>query len=287
MALKMMRPAAISPKVSAMTAPDLDHPRQTVGSIVQAIAVLRHLGDVGRGLGVSAIAKALSISPSSCFNILRTLVAEGMLDFDPADKSYTLAVGVIELAHRALSQSEMYAFARHQLERLADAFQMTVALRQVSRSDRLVVLAVAECDADMQVRIRVGHRVPLLAGAGGRCVAAFGKLSREEIEQRFGELQWHRPRSFESYYKSLEGIRRKGWAVDQGEYRAGATTVAAPIFDDLGAMSFCITGTMFTGQHDAETLEKIGQDISRTAQAVSQRRAHEIARFKAGKKPRG
>ena len=48
----------------------------TVGSVVQALAILRHLSEASKPLGVTAVARALGISPSSCFNLLKTLVAE-------------------------------------------------------------------------------------------------------------------------------------------------------------------------------------------------------------------
>ena len=252
-------------------------PRQSVGSIVQALAILRYLGETGRPLGVTAIAKALDISPSSCFNILRTLVAEEMLEFRTTDKSYSLGVGVVELAHRALAKSKILSFVRHQMEFLADEFQITVALRQVSHGERLIVMATAECDADTQIQIRIGHRVPMLAGAGGRCIAAFGSLSPDEMKDRFQQLRWHITPDFDDYLAELEQVRRDGWAIDQNQFKAGVTTVAAPVFDEGGAVIYCLTGTMFTGQHGAQTLMRIGEAfrevglrVSRDSQKASQ-----------------
>lgn len=256
-----------------MTEPlDLSNPRQSVSSIVQAISILRHLGNEGRAQGVTAIAKALGISPSSCFNILRTLVAEGMLEFHPADKSYAIGIGVVELAHRALAQSKLFSFLRHKLELLADEFQMTVALRRVSPGERLIVIATAECNADTQIHIRIGHRVPLLAGAGGRCVAAFGSFSEEQIRERIERLRWHAAPSFRVYMQDVEQVRRDGWALDEGQFKAGVTTIAAPVFNENGNVSYCITGTMFAGQHSDTTLRHIGKAVRETATQVSRGR---------------
>lgn len=249
--------------------PDLTSPRQSVGSIVQAVSILRYLGETGRPLGVTAIAKALNISPSSCFNILRTLVAEEMLEFRATDKSYVMGVGVVELAHRALAQSKILSFVRHQMEFLADEFQMTLALRQVSHGERLIVMATAESDADTQIQIRVGRRVPMLAGASGRCVAAFGALSNEEMKARFEQLRWHITPNFEEYLAELEQVRRDGWAIDQNQFKAGVTTVAAPVFHENGSVIYCLTGTMFTGQHGAQTLIRIGEAIREAGLRVS------------------
>lgn len=248
---------------------DLAKPRQSVGSIVQALAILRYLGEIGRPLGVTAIAKALGISPSSCFNILRTLVAEEMLDFRAYDKCYVLGAGVVELAHRALGQSSILSMARHHMEQLADAFQMTVALRQLSRGERLIVIATADCDAYTRIQVRTGHRVPMLAGAGGRCVAAFGGLDEAALKPRFEALRWHQKPDFGDYLRQLDEVRRRGWTIDQSQFKAGVTTIAAPVFDADRNIIYCITGTMFTGQHDAEALARIGEAVRAAGAAVS------------------
>jgi DNA-binding IclR family transcriptional regulator len=45
-----------------------------VGSVVKALAILRHLAEGPDRCGVNAIAMAVSLNPSSCFNIVKTLV---------------------------------------------------------------------------------------------------------------------------------------------------------------------------------------------------------------------
>ena len=57
-----------------------------VGSIVKTIAILRHLADEPDRRGVNAIARAVSLSPSSCFNILKTLAREGFVEFGASGK---------------------------------------------------------------------------------------------------------------------------------------------------------------------------------------------------------
>ena len=42
------------------------------------------------------------------------------------------------------------------------------------------------------------------------------------------------------------------------------TTVAAPVFNESGAVTYCITGTMFAGQHSATTLRRIGEAVRDT-----------------------
>src|SRR3546814_3311432 len=68
--------------------PAMGQPRTVVGAVVNAAAILRHLGASEEPQGVTAIAQALSLSASSCFNILRTLAAEDLVEFDSRRKLY-------------------------------------------------------------------------------------------------------------------------------------------------------------------------------------------------------
>ena len=69
-----------------------------VNSVAHALAILRRLATSDHPEGVNAIARKVGISPSSCFNILKTLAAEDFARFDVVDKTYTLGAGAIDLA---------------------------------------------------------------------------------------------------------------------------------------------------------------------------------------------
>ena len=59
-----------------------------VPAVTRAVAILRLLGRSDEPLGVHAIARALALIPSTCLHILRVLVAEGLVAFDPGTKRY-------------------------------------------------------------------------------------------------------------------------------------------------------------------------------------------------------
>ena len=55
-------------------------PDTPVPSVSYAVAMLRLLGRNGEAMGVTAIARAMGIGPSSAFNLARTLVAAKEFD---------------------------------------------------------------------------------------------------------------------------------------------------------------------------------------------------------------
>jgi DNA-binding IclR family transcriptional regulator len=253
------------------TAEDLAGPKQLVGSIVHAVAVLRFLADAEEPLGVTALAKALGISPSSCFNIVRTLVSEGLLEFDSRRKTYSIGLGTVELASRALNRNDIFPFLRQRLERIANEHELTAVLWRVSHGRRLVVVGVVESNADMQIAVRVGYRVPLLAGGVGRCIAAFSGMTKEELRVEFDRVRNQNPLDFDAYVRDLETVRKRGWAIDRGAFRNGVISVASPIFDERGAISMCVSGVMFMGNHTDAALDRIGASMRDLTEAVARR----------------
>src|ERR1700712_451610 len=131
-------------------------PRPPVGSVVQAAAILRYLGAHRDGAGVTAIARALGIGPSSCFNVLRTLAGEDLVAFDPVTKTYTLGLGTIDLARHALRRDAVVQAAETSMTALAEAHDAAIGLWRVAPRDRLVLLVLAESEAATRIHMVVG-----------------------------------------------------------------------------------------------------------------------------------
>ena len=100
---------------------DLHRLSPRVGSVTSTIAILRLLATVDQPIGVNAIARRLELTPSSCFNILKTLVEEDFVNCDPETKAYSLGGGVIAIARRALDPAEAFELVRARAEERPEA----------------------------------------------------------------------------------------------------------------------------------------------------------------------
>src|SRR6266403_2094221 len=98
------------------------------GAVRSAMAVLRLLADTDRPLGVNAIARELSIAPSSCFKILKALLVDDFVEIDAKTKSYSVGAGAISIARRALDPSQAFATVRSRLEETAQAHAIAIGL---------------------------------------------------------------------------------------------------------------------------------------------------------------
>lgn len=248
------------------TVPRLSRP--PVGSIVQAAAALRFLGTNRDGAGVTAIARAIGIGPSSCFNVLRTLVLEDLVAFDPVTKTYTLGLGTIDLARRALRRDAVVQAAEGSMAMLAETYDAAIGLWRLAPSDRLVLVALAESEAATRIHMVVGQRQPAAAGAAGRAVIATRGLDDEAVLAMFEQTRWQNPPTAAQYLAQVRAARSRGFAVDVDQINRGIATIAAAIVDDGGEARFVLSASMFAGR-DAATLDRIGQSVHEQAKALS------------------
>src|SRR5436190_8870465 len=175
-----------------------------VGSVVQALSILRYIARTREPAGVTAIARALQINPSSCFNILRTLVAEGFLERDDQAKTYTLGVAPLDLARSVIDENGAFPYLRPDMQRVADTFSVTTTLWRMTRSERWVLVGLTESLALARIHMNVGQRLPLYCGAMGRVLAAHRVLPQQEMLSRIRLVRWFRAPSVEEYLGQIE-----------------------------------------------------------------------------------
>lgn len=245
--------------------------RRRVGSVQAAIAILRHLEKAGAAMGVNALSRTLDISPSSCFLLLKTLADEQFLDFDPATKRYSLGPGAIALGRSAIDPARSFALARTKLEEVAAAHDVTVGLWRLRLSEQLIAVGVAESEATTRIHITVGQRMPIASGAAGRCALAFSKNDGQSVAQRIAAVRWANTPDLDTYLRDLATTRERGWAIDEGDFLQGVTTIAAPVLNRDGALELCLAATMFNGQHDVARQQLIASSLQEVCGWLSER----------------
>lgn len=263
-----------------------------VGSVVAAVAILRHLALHPQGAGVVALARSLGLSPSSCFNVVRTLVSEQFVEFDPRTKIYTLGVGAHVIGRAALDPLAAFQAMKPRLEAVADRFRVTSALLGLRRSDQFVIVGFCgSASATTQIHLTVGQRLPLLAGAAGRCAAAVSALDDAALERLLKKVKWAVPPDLETYKASLAFHHAHGWAFDRDAFLLGVTTLAAPVVDQKGRLQFCVSCTAFSGQHAEDELAALGEAVAGEARWLSSQLFPKLAADKPGAarpgRPRG
>ena len=178
--------------------------KNIVKPVANAIRILRYLNQTGKPARTTQVARELSINTSTCFNILRTLASEGVVEFDPLSKTYRPGVGMLKLVNHALHEGQRLEQAKPVLHELAERFSVTATLWRRIGNDRILLVAVEHSPSDLRIHMSAGQRLPFLMGATGRLVAADQELDRKSAQAAFRTLRWARPITFEAYWKALD-----------------------------------------------------------------------------------
>jgi DNA-binding IclR family transcriptional regulator len=242
-----------------------------VGAVESAIKILRYLGDGSPDGGMTVIARTLSLNSSTTFNILRTLTREGLVDFDAESKKYSLGAGIIDLAKGATSKGVDLTAIRPNLEKFANTYGSTVAVWRCISEDRKVLVMDAISGSDIKIHVNVGYRLPIFAGAAGRVLAAFSNLPRAKLQKQFQELRWDRPITFDQYMKQVDEARSRGWAIDEGHFMTGVTSIAVPVLALDGTASISIVAMMFANQYTDTRSKRMLEDLREIRSALENR----------------
>jgi DNA-binding IclR family transcriptional regulator len=209
-------------------------------AISRAAAVLRLLGKSDTPIGLNQIARELGLVPSTCLYVLRALVAEELVCFESDTKRYALASGVLTLARGWLKRDEFASLAQAPLDRLSRAFGVTMLGVEIFGIDHIIAVAVSETGGGFQLSTQVGSRFPALISATGRCIAAFGDFPDNQLKAKFDTLRWDNPPSFADWQSQVTRTQETGFGIDDGNYIAGVTVLAAPVFKAKGRPSHAL-----------------------------------------------
>jgi len=240
-------------------------------AVTQAAAILRLLARAGEPLGVTTIARLTGISPSSCFNLLKSLSAESLVRFDGERKLYEIGLGVLQLARGVLGADAILRTARAAMNALSSGHELTVGLWRVTGRERLTLIALGDSTASTRIHMEVGQRQPLGAGAAGRAWLSAVESTRAELEQLFSAVRWQKPVSFEHYEASIRLARKRGYAEDREATNRSIVTLASPIRPQPGAGEprHVLTASTFAGGRDEAGLAAIGAAVSLSAATMA------------------
>lgn len=228
------------------------------GSTRRVAAVLAAFADGPRDLGVSELSRSVGCSKSVIHRIVVGLVASGFLVADPATRRYRLGPVARRLAAAAGEHHDLRAEALPFLQRIREGTGETATL-SVLRGDVRVYVEQLESTHRIRQTVRVGEEAPLHRGASGKAILAF--LPEEALPS----VARGAPLAAE-----LRSIRKRGYATSANERIPGATSVAAPLFDDSGRVIGSISAAGVVVRTNARRNALHGAIVRAEARALSQ-----------------
>lgn len=238
-----------------------DPSQKPVPAVQNATRILRLVAAGGRPMGATQIARETGLNVSSVFNILRTLSHEGLLNFDPAAKTYRVGMGMLELA-APLMGANPSDILRPVMTTVAQDHQAMIALWQITANGRIVLTDRFAAPGIVQAVITRNSRLPVFSGAIGRCYAAVAGLDKPTTRKGYDTVRWQNAPGFETYWQDAVAARETGSARDRGHLFIGLDIVAAVACDAGGTPRIGMSGITIAGQHNDASLARLADALA-------------------------
>lgn len=242
-----------------------------VGGTLNTLKILRFAIEGGEGFTATECARATGINPSTCFNIVQTMVGEGFLEAVPGGKRYAVGAALHALAHRITVQARDFSAALPLMQAVADRYKTSVTLWKRRSPLRMELLMVATSNSAVNIQMPVGQRLPLLVGGMGRIMALQGGLSDAQRQAAFDEIRWHRPLTLAGLMAQARQAQRQGWGLDDGYMHRSVMALAVPVRvgSTLEPVEYTCSATMFRHQYSRVALQDIADALQIVAAEIA------------------
>ncbi|HLS19599.1 MAG TPA: IclR family transcriptional regulator [Paracoccaceae bacterium] len=246
-------------------------------SVQRALQILRHLSLRGEPVGVREIARHFNYSPSIAQRLLSTMAEEGFVERTPDTGRYVIGHGAFQVGSAFISRSDLLSAAMPELRQLSE--RGVTGFLGILRDDRVIYMAAVQGSGPIAVRTEIGTAAFPHTTALGKVLIA--DLEEGAIRAMLGDaLTSMTDRSLTSIEKLLEqlrDVRKRGYAINEGENRQGVHSIGAPVRDSSNAVIGAISGAVAIGSLDDSSRAELIDLVVKAGQRASQKLGYSVA----------
>ncbi|GAA1134490.1 IclR family transcriptional regulator [Microbacterium natoriense] len=241
------------------------------GRMIQAIdraAKVLELLQGARHLGITDLALALDLPPSTVHGIVKSLREHGLVAKERGGQRYMLGPTLLRLSNVYLDTLDVRARAMRWTQDLARRTGLSVRLGAPHFTDVLVIHHNLRPD-DSQQMLETGVAIPAHASAMGKVLLAYDQgFQRDVFAQPLRSLTGDTVTDVARLTLELPAIVERGSASETDEAVLGETSIAAPVADARGDIVAALAVVMPTAQAPASdavlaALRETARNISR------------------------
>jgi DNA-binding IclR family transcriptional regulator len=239
-------------------------------SVIKAFRILEEISKAPFSLGISDLSKSLRMGKSTIHGITSALVETGLIERDWRTKKFGLGEALLKLSVRVQGVLRLPELARPCLEKLVEQTHETAFLG-ILKDDHLSIVSIEEGPGDMKITSPLGITLPMFAGATGKLILAYmspDRAGRIIVKKGLPAYTDKTIQDTDLYFREVEEVRERGYALDDEEYLVGVRAVAAPFFQG-GSMVGAIWVVGFVSRINQEKMPLIIEETLKAAKAVS------------------
>lgn len=244
---------------------------RTIASVEKGLRILEIVASSPQGVRVKDIAAAMSMPSSNIALFLNALVRSGVVTHDLSTGRYVAGTKLVDLGRMAqrTKHATLTRIARPHMEDLRDALQENVLLA-VSGGREVRFVERFQSNRSVQILHNPDVSFPPHVTAAGKAILAF--LDEKAIRKYLDDALYHEftKRSItdaDSLARELADIRRRGVAINRGEFESEVMAIAAPIRDAEGVCGSLVV-QFPTFRYEESDLEGFTERIREVATSI-------------------
>jgi DNA-binding IclR family transcriptional regulator len=250
--------------------------RYLVPGLARGLQLLASFTRENPELTGAELSRQLDLPRASVFRLLQTLEQLGYVERAGDTTRYKLSIGVLRLGFEYLASMELTEYARPILDDLCSLTGLSSHLA-VRDGREVVVVAKAVGRSVMFNSIQVGARLPAHATVLGRIL--LGGLSMADLSELYSDqplqaFSPQTPNSLTTLKELIDADVQRGYAISEGGYETGISTVAAPVFDEHGKVKAVVNVTVSANRIEPDVLTELVPQVLQAATRLSQRLNH-------------
>ncbi len=243
---------------------------KTNRTVQRAVQILSCIAAHPEGVSLDELCEQFSLPKTSAYDILVTLVQEGMLSTKSGPKQlYQIGIFAYRIGMSYPDANDTLKLISSELAELARLSSRTAFFGKLSGKE-VVYLLKEVPENPIITTATVGSTAPLYCTSLGKTLLAF--LPEEQSNALLSDMEIQ-PRtrytlkSPEELSRDLDLIRTRGYALDFREYEEHMVCASAPVYQRNGTLEGAVSISGFYRPED--DYEKAGELIRRQAARIS------------------
>lgn len=209
-----------------------------VQSLERAFILLELLCKSPDGMAIHQLSEITGLHKSTVHRLLGAMMERGYVRREAESAVYRAGMRICELSGYIQENLDVVALARGPMERLSRRTGETVHLVEQDGDEVVYIYKVESIHGAIRMVSRIGMRRPMYCTGMGKAILATRPMG--EIRRYWGrtEHQLYTPHTIvrqDAFFREIEQIRQRGYAMDNEENELGVRCVAAAIPDWQGA----------------------------------------------------
>jgi len=205
-------------------------------TVQKAMNLLEALVRSGQPRRLTELARQLGLTKPNVYRLLSTLTVLGYVKKDPDTSLYSPTLKLWEMGSLLVRDVDLVSIARPHLRKLCDQCHESVQLA-VFDSGFAVYVDKVDSAQPLKAITTIGSRVPASVTSTGKAMLAW--LPSESLDAAFHHVKRYTPQTLtrrKDIERDLEETRKRGFAVNRGEFRVGVCGIGAPVRDRSGGV---------------------------------------------------